>query len=46
VKALPRDALVEKQVLLHTGRVLGPDEDEEGEDASWHNRPAIFESGV
>jgi diphthine-ammonia ligase len=29
VKSLPRDALVEKQILLHTGRVLVPDEEDE-----------------
>jgi len=31
VKSLPKDALVEKQVLVHTGQVLVPDEDEESE---------------
>ncbi|THV08413.1 hypothetical protein K435DRAFT_832898 [Dendrothele bispora CBS 962.96] len=29
VKSLPKGALVEKQVLVHTGRILVPDEDEE-----------------
>jgi hypothetical protein len=37
VKSLPRGALVEKQVVLHTGRVLARNEDDEdaGDEPTW-----------
>ncbi|KAJ7638968.1 hypothetical protein FB45DRAFT_417505 [Roridomyces roridus] len=43
VKQLPKNALVEKQVLLHTGRVMVPDE-EDGE-LSVEKQEPIFEKG-
>ncbi|KAJ7129533.1 hypothetical protein C8R44DRAFT_700368 [Mycena epipterygia] len=43
VESLPKNALVEKQVLLHTGRVFIPDEDD-GE-LVLQSRTPIFEQG-
>jgi hypothetical protein len=43
VKALPKDALVEKQVVLHTGRCLIPDSDDE---PSMQLRVPTFHKGV
>ncbi|KAJ6539476.1 hypothetical protein B0H19DRAFT_361581 [Mycena capillaripes] len=43
VRSLPKNALIEKQVLLHTGRVSIPDEDD-GE-LVVQNRTPVFEQG-
>ncbi|KAJ6598927.1 hypothetical protein DFH09DRAFT_18918 [Mycena vulgaris] len=43
VERLPKNALIEKQVMLHTGRVFIPDEDD-GE-LVLQNRTPIFEQG-
>ncbi|KAJ7498784.1 hypothetical protein FB451DRAFT_1014256 [Mycena latifolia] len=43
VESLPKNALIEKQVMLHTGRVFIPDEDD-GE-LVLHSRTPIFEQG-
>lgn len=44
VKDLPKDALVEKQVLFHTGRCMIPDEDD-GE-VSLQSRHPIYEQSM
>jgi diphthine-ammonia ligase len=44
IKSLPRDALVEKQVLLHTGRCLVVDADDE--EPSLQARPPRTERGT
>lgn len=44
VKELPRGALVEKQTLLHTGRVLQALEDEDDE-ITWTNKEPFWHSG-
>ncbi|GLB33938.1 putative diphthamide synthase [Lyophyllum shimeji] len=41
VKALPKDALFEKQVLLHTGRCEVTDEEEDGTLVVQHRQPAF-----
>ncbi|KAJ7904650.1 hypothetical protein B0H14DRAFT_2663796 [Mycena olivaceomarginata] len=43
VQSLPKNALVEKQVFLHTGRITIPDEDD-GE-LVVHNRTPLFQQG-
>ncbi|KAJ7094639.1 hypothetical protein B0H15DRAFT_969751 [Mycena belliarum] len=42
VECLPKNALVEKQVMLHTGRVFIPEDDEE---LVLQNRAPVFEQG-
>jgi diphthine-ammonia ligase len=44
IKELPRGALVEKQTLLHTGRVLETADDEEDE-PTWTNKEPCWHSG-
>jgi diphthine-ammonia ligase len=44
VKGLPKDALIEKQVLYHTGRVCA-DDDEDGDTAPV-SYPPIYSSGI
>jgi diphthine-ammonia ligase len=43
VKGLPKDALIEKQVLYHTGRVSAGDEDGDNMPVSC---PPIYGSGI
>lgn len=45
VKELPRDALVEKQVLSHTGRVLVKDDDDELDEPTWQSREPVHTGG-
>jgi len=50
VKELPKGALVEKQVWLHTGRVqvasdADEDESEVDDDVTWENRRPVFDQG-
>ncbi|KAJ7228530.1 hypothetical protein GGX14DRAFT_613390 [Mycena pura] len=45
VESLPKNALVEKQVLMHTGRVSVPDEDDDGE-LVVQNRTPNFKQGI
>jgi hypothetical protein len=47
VKGLPKDALIEKQVLYHTGRRHSDvDEDEEGDTDTVLSYPPIYSTGM
>ena len=47
VKGLPKDALIEKQVLYHTGRGFSAaDEEEESGDTAHLSCPPIYSTGI